>query len=482
MSDRNQRERDWLCSQRDSLRPLLASFGQEHLLAFFDELDVEHQKAILAQIGSLDFELLKDLFERTDAATDWSNAPIEPADVVTLPRTEEESATWRKAKAIGEEALGAGHVAVLLVAGGQGTRLGFEGPKGTFGIGPVSGKSLFQLHAEKVLALGNRFSAPMTMLVMTSHENDAATRQFFRQHKWFGLNADQVIFFEQGRMPAVERRSGRLLLAQKHSLALSPDGHGGVIRAMSHAGILEDLDRRGVRHLFYFQVDNPMVSIADPQMVGHHLLAGAEFSLKVVRKAGPKERVGNVVRHGDRTLVIEYTDIPDELVHRKTSQGDLAIWAGNMGAHLFDVAFVRRIARTDDLPFHRAAKKVAHIDATGQAIDPDRLNAFKYERFIFDAFPLAQKALPIETERELEFEPVKNAEGENSPATARQAMSNLYGRWLELAGVKVPRDRSGNVKIPIEIGPLFAMDSEELAARLPANFELEGPTLLDQRA
>lgn len=471
-------QRRVLAAQRDSLRQVLAGFGQGHLFDFFEDLNLAQQKLLLDQVGSLDIEQLKDLFERTDAATDWRHAVVEPAEIVSLPKSPDEFALWQRAKTIGEEALRAGHVAVLLVAGGQGTRLGFDGPKGTFGVGSVSGNSLFQIHAEKILATGHRYAAPITLLVMTSPDNSASTKAYFAEKQNFGLEADRVIFFEQGQMPAVDRKTGRLLLAEKHALALSPDGHGGVVAALAKAGILDELDRRGVRHLFYFQVDNPMVTIADPTMIGHHLLAGAEFSLKVIRKVGPTERVGNIVRHAGCTVVIEYSDLPDELAHRKDADGNLAIWAGNMGVHLFDVAFVRRIVRSDDLPFHRALKKTPFVDATGATVNPEKPNAYKFERFIFDAFPLAQKALPIETARAEEFEPVKNAEGENSPATARQAMSNLFGTWLEDAGVKIPRTKTGDVKFPIEISPLFALDREELTAKLPADFKVDGPVFL----
>jgi UDP-N-acetylglucosamine/UDP-N-acetylgalactosamine diphosphorylase len=386
----------------------------------------------------------------------------------------------REAAASGEQALRAGQVAVVLVAGGQGTRLGHDGPKGTFSIGPVSGKSLFQVHAEKVLALGRRYGAPLPFYVMTSPDNDATTRDFFAAQGCFGLDPDQVIFFQQGTMPALDRRTGKLLLADKGSLATSPNGHGGVLQALADGGHLADLAERGVRYLFYYQVDNPLVKVADPTYLGHHIGAGAEMSLKVVPKLTAAEKLGVVVEVGGRPRIIEYSDLPADLAQRRAPDGDLEIWAGSIAVHIFDVAFLRRLAASGAmLPYHRAVKKVPCLNDGGRAVWPAEPNALKFEMFVFDALPLAGTALVVETSRREEFEPLKNAEGENSPATVRQALSDLYAGWLNRAGVEVVRRADGSAAVAIEIGPLLALDAEELRARRPQTGPVACPLVLD---
>ena len=298
--------------ERDTPLPvLLAACGQEHALRWWPELTPSQRQCLHQQLAGIDPQQLQRLFRQTEPAA-TSEQAVRPVPVLRLARTfEDRERDWR-ARTCGEMALKAGQVVVILVAGGQGTRLGFEGPKGTYPIGPLSGKSLFQIHAEKVLALGRRYGAPLPLYVMTSPENHADTRSFFDEHQWFGLDPDQVVFFTQGTMPAVDCATGRLLLAAKDRLATSPDGHGGVLHALSAGGHLADLARRGIQYLFYYQVDNPLVMVADPTYLGHHIEADAEMSFKVVPKLSPQEKLG--VAAGRRPR-------PDHRVQRAVAQG-----------------------------------------------------------------------------------------------------------------------------------------------------------------
>jgi UDP-N-acetylglucosamine/UDP-N-acetylgalactosamine diphosphorylase len=276
-----------------------------------------------------------------------------------------------------------------------------------------------------------------------------------------------------------------MLLDAPGHLALSPDGHGGTVRALAAAGPggepspLEDMRERGVRTIFYFQVDNPLVDIADPVFVGLHRLAGAEMSSKVVEKREPGERVGVMATSGGRARVIEYSDLPDELAERRRDDGGLALWAGSIAIHLFEREFVERLASGDvRLPFHRAVKKVAHVDEEGRPVEPDEPNAVKFETFIFDALPLARTYEVVETARELEFEPLKNATGSESPESVRRRMSELFAGWLEEAGATVDRDEDGAPRVPIEIDPLFALDADELRGRIPPGMHVDRPLRL----
>ena len=380
---------------------------------------------------------------------------------------------------IGADALAAGEMGVVMVAGGSGTRLGFEGPKGTFPIGPVSSASLFQIHAEKISRLGRRFGRVIPLYVMTSPENHAATLDFFDANGRFGL--EHLRFFIQGQMPIVDRRSGKVLLAAKDKVALSPNGHGGMLAALAAAGpngtpsCLEEMNALGVRTVFYFQVDNPLVRIAEPSFIGLHREADAELSFKVVERVSPDEKLGVVVLVNGRPQVIEYSDLPAELASRRVPDGSLELWAGSVAVHILERSFIERLVGGNRLPFHRAVKKVGYVDDKGQSIKPAEPNAVKFEQFIFDALPLAERWAIVETDRTGEFEPLKNAIGLDSPATVHQQMSNQFGDWLEQAGATVARRPDGSVPFGIEISPMFALDAAELKSKIEPGLIVEQP-------
>jgi UDP-N-acetylglucosamine/UDP-N-acetylgalactosamine diphosphorylase len=461
------------------LRPRLEPGGQEHVLRWWPELSPAQREQLASQVEAVDLERLV-APAPPGAGPGWSADAVRPPRVTRLAASPADRRRDREAAARGEGALRAGQVAVVLVAGGQGTRLGHDGPKGTYRIGPVSGKSLFQVHAEKVLALGRRYGAPLPFYVMTSPDNDAVTRDFFAAQGFFGLDPDRVVFFQQGTMPALDRHTGKLLLADKGTLATSPNGHGGVLQALVDGGHLADLAGRGVHHLFYYQVDNPLVKVADPTYLGHHIGAGAEMSLKVVPKLTAGEKLGVVVEVDGRPRVIEYSDLPADLAGRRTAAGGLELWAGSIAVHVFDVAFLGRLAGAGALlPYHRALTKVPCLDDAGRPVWPAEPNAVKFEMFVFDALPLARTALVVETSRREEFEPLKNAAGENSPATVRQALSDLYADWLNGAGIEVVRRPDGSAAVAVEIGPLLALDAEELRARPPRTGPVACPVVLD---
>ena len=268
-------------------------------------------------------------------------------------------------------------------------------------------------------------------------------------------------------MPAFSM-DGRLLLGEKDSLALSPDGHGGSLRALDKSGALADMRKRGVEHLSYFQVDNPLVHCIDPLFLGLHALTGSEMSSKTIPKAGPLEKVGNFVI-GDGVLqVIEYSDLPEELAKQTNPDGSLRFNAGSIAIHALAVSFVERLNHGGQLklPWHRAEKKVPYVDDKGQAVKPDKPNAVKLEQFVFDAIPLAKNAIVYKTDRAEEFSPVKNAEGTDSPATCRRDQVRRAARWLRGAGVAVP-EKAGEPDATLEISPLYATSEEQLRERSP---------------
>jgi UDP-N-acetylglucosamine/UDP-N-acetylgalactosamine diphosphorylase len=437
--------------------------GQAHVLRFLDRLEPARHAAFLAQLEALDIERVGRLVHAAlSAGADDEAGPLEPPELLEWGETPAHRERDARARAAGQAALAAGRVAAFLVAGGQGTRLGYDGPKGRYPVGPLTDRSLFAYHAQRVLATSRRYRAVAPLLVMTSAANHEDTVAAFEEAQWFGLEPDQVRFLTQGMLPAVDK-SGRLLLADEGSLCMSPDGHGGSLVALSRSGALDDLLGRGIDELFYFQVDNPLAPVLDPVFIGQHLLARAEMSTKVVTKADPAEKVGIVARRDGRTRVVEYSDLDPQLAEARDAQGRLRYRAANIAIHMLHLPFVRRITQAGlELPVHRADKRVPCLDAQGRLVQPDAPNAIKIEQFVFDALPLAERSVTQEVPREEQFAPVKNAEGPDSPATARAALSSQARRWMEAAGLAPPKGQA-------EVGPLFALDREEFLATLTRN-------------
>lgn len=448
-----------------TLLETLNQFDQGHVLSWWDELTVGEQSAFAEQLSLVDFAQLKVLSqgamaeEPAESPQEKARRAVPPSQIVRLPKASEEQAEWRKAEEHGNTLLAQGKIGAILVAGGQGTRLGFPHPKGMFPIGPVSGHSLFQILAEQVLARSRIAGAKVPYYIMTSDATHAETVDFFQQHDNFGLPKDQVHFFKQGNMPAVDAATGRLLLAGKSELSLSPNGHGGLLHALRDAGLIEDMKQRGIEHLHYHQVDNPTAKVCDPAFLGFHALRNSDLSTKVVAKRSAEEKMGVLVEVDGRTQIIEYSDMPDDVTSQREN-GQLRFWAGNTAMHVFRRAFLEELLADElSLPFHRAHKKVPYCDESGNVVEPDQPNAWKFERFIFDALPKARTALVVEANRAEEFNPVKNALGHDSPAEVREALRRIYRSWMESTGGKVPA--FGDV----EISPLYALDQAAFQKR-----------------
>jgi UDP-N-acetylglucosamine/UDP-N-acetylgalactosamine diphosphorylase len=455
----------------DDLLRRLRSVGQEHVLRWWDRLTDAERAELAGQIQALDLDELGRLHaDRDRAYTPPSWDAIKPVPVV--PTRSPDNLRYHR---IGEEALRRGEVAALVVAGGQGTRLGFDQPKGLFAIGPVTNKSLFQIHAEKVLATRRRYGAAVPFLVMTSQATHGPTEEFFSQKDYFGLPKEEVHFFRQGTMPALDLTTGRLLMEAPGRLFLSPDGHGGTLTALAGSGLLARLREKGIRHIFYFQVDNPLVKVADPTFLGCHIEKRSEASSRVIPKLGPDDKLGNFVQTGGRCSMIEYSDLPQEMARQTDETGRLRLWAGSPAIHYFDVDFLTRVTSGAGLPLHVARKKAPYLDEAGRVARPEKENALKFERFIFDVLPLAERWAVVETSRREEFAPLKNATGADSPAAVKQAISDLAADWLAAAGVAVPKKPDGGAAVALEVGPLFALDAEEFAAKVDRKTKIDGP-------
>jgi len=471
----------------DTLKKKLERIQQAHALRFYDNLSKDEQVRYASQLESLDADLISDLVENYVLKKPDFPLPkkIQPVNAYPRdPQNPDQAALYERAHARGKELLMQGKVGAFLVAGGQGTRLGYDGPKGEFPVTPVTNKPLFRVFAEQLLAHGRAAGKTIPWYIMTSDANDARTRAFFAGHDYFGYAEKDVFFFQQGMMPAFSF-DGQMLLGGPDSLALSPDGHGGSLRALEKSGALADMKKRGVTHLSYFQVDNPLVQAIDPLFLGLHDLTGSEMSSKTVSKITGLEKVGNFCI-GDGVLqVIEYSDLPESLATSTNPDGSLVFNAGSIAIHALRVDFIHRLNAGGQLklPWHRAEKKVPYIDDTGTMVKPEKNNAVKLEQFVFDAIPLAKNAIVYTTAREDEFSPVKNADEagkvvSDSPTTSRRDQSRRAARWLDAAGVKVPRTSAGEPDCVIEISPLFASSAGELKKKAPKISIERGSTIV----
>lgn len=432
----------------DDIAPAVKASGQGHLLSFADSLSAQEKASFARELAAVDWPTIPSVIKRfRKAGAAESYGEFEPPVVCCVKGTAgDHSIDGDAARDAGLEMIKGGKVAALTVAGGQGTRLGFDGPKGTLPIGPTSGRTLFEVFADQIRAAGDWARRPIPWLIMTSPQNHGQTLAFFEEREWLGLDREQLRFFQQGVMPSFCPETGRLLLAGKGHLATNPDGHGGVVRALSKSGELDRLEGEGVEHLSYFQVDNPLVPPLDPVFLGAHAGAGGaassgQFSSKMVAKAAASEKVGVFARCDGKTRVVEYSDMPEALSNATDDTGKLKFEAGSVAIHAASVAFLRSIEEAGEaaLPFHRAFKKVPHVDVMkGMLMEPGEPNAVKLERFVFDAIPVADQSLVLRVAREREFAPTKNPTGVDSVESARHMQSQRAEAWLQERGFEVP--------------------------------------------
>lgn len=456
----------------------LRQFGQEHALRWLDELDDERRQRLLGQLARLDLDRLREFKALIDTPpTDISFDDVAPGPVVGLPLRESQKAAEEQVVQLGREAIEADRVAVVTVAGGQGTRLRYEHPKGMYPITPIQRKSLFELFAEQILAARRRYACALPWLIMTSPDNHAETCGFFRQNDFFELGRQTVHFFPQQVNPILDSE-GKLLRAERDEVLVGPDGHGGVFDALSASNLLDVLREGGWDLISYCQVDNPLVTAVDARFLAHHLRKEAEFSCKVVPKREPEEGLGLVVLKGGKASVIEYVDVPEEIATARFLSGELRFPYGSIAIHIINVEFAERVVKQQGLPWHIARKQYRVLDEQGHKVLSAPEGCHKFERLIFDALALADGCAFVEVRRETEFGPVKNAEGVDSPDSARRLMQQRWLEWLRQAGASfpMPRDYSSPV---IEISPLYAADPDELKGRIQPGWQPSFPLLLE---
>lgn len=463
-------------SPSQTLIELLNHHQQAHLLRFYSELSAREQAALSAEIESIDWAQLDRLTSSQDKSIDWHALARRAAPPPAFSqRDTQPTISIQQATQTGEDALRSGKVGFILVAGGQGTRLGFDLPKGLYPIGPLSSRTLFQMHCDRVLGMSRKYGVTIPVYVMTSPATDADTREYFSNNENCGLSADQIQIFCQGMMPAVDASTGKVLLASKSSLALSPDGHGGLVAALQKSGILQRAEQQGIDYFYYAQIDNPLAKVCQPDFIGYHILSGSQMTTQAVQKRFAEEKVGNVVSIDGRVQIIEYSDLPADVARLQNADGSLKLWAGNIAIHVFDRSFLTSVVESaDGLPFHRAHKKVAYVDSSGQLVEPSQPNATKFERFVFDLLPMADRAIVVEDAAEEVFAPVKNANGAavDTPAHTIQAILSQHKRWIQAAGSTIADG------VSVEINPRWAVDEHEVASKLSKPIHFTADTYL----
>ncbi|EPQ31111.1 uncharacterized protein PFL1_01300 [Pseudozyma flocculosa PF-1] len=444
-----------------ALRARYEAAGQSHLFTFWDKLTADQQASLAAQLDALDVERVNQVFKTAiqadDEARSGKSARIDPPPASSVQSTiegEADAAEVEQLRKLGLDAIAQGKVGVLLMAGGQGTRLGSSAPKGCYDIGLPSHKSLFQLQAERILTLqrlaarGGQDVVVVPWYIMTSGPTRRDTEDFFKKHDFFGLKQENVVFFEQGTLPCLSL-DGKILLESQHKVATAPDGNGGLYRALRTpytAGkpdtVISDLERRGIQYLHAYGVDNCLVKVGDPVFIGVNLQQGVQAGVKVVKKTDPAESVGVVALRDGKFGVVEYSELPQQLSEARDASGELAFRAANIANHFYTTSFLAAEVPSFEaqMAFHIARKKIPTVDlASGEPVKPSAPNGMKLELFVFDVFPFCDRLAVHEVARNEEFSPLKNAPGTGSddPATSRRDLLAQQKRWLQNAGATV---------------------------------------------
>ena len=411
-------------SRLDEAKSILKKYGQEHLLKGYEKLDERKQQKLLDQIFATDFELINSLYAKTKDEDKKDEDIIEPMEYLDKYKLDEK---YKYYEDIGKKAIKEGKLAAVTMAGGQGTRLGHNGPKGTFNIGLDSNKSLFELLCDSLKAEGKKYGVTIPWFIMTSRENNAETIEFFEKHKFFGYEKDKnLFFFIQGELPMVDTE-GKILIGEDGLIKQAADGHGGIYESLLKSGMIEKMKQMDIEWIFIGGVDNCLVKMVDPVLMGIAIDKGVTVACKSIVKANPHEKVGVFCKRNGKPGVIEYSEISDEMAEARDENGELLYGESHILCNLFRIDAVERMAKTP-LPYHSAFKKAKYIDKDGNLVIPDSPNAFKFEAFLFDAFGEVDDMAILRVRREEEFAPVKNSDdkGVDCPSTARKLYENYY--------------------------------------------------------
>lgn len=403
-------------------KEILEKYGQTHVLKAYERLSEERKKDLENQVLSIDFEKIAQLYEKTKVKPTTGNDVIEPMPYTDASKLIEEEKEKYLEK--GDEIIALGKYAVVMVAGGQGTRLGHNGPKGTFDMGLDSHKSLFELFCDKLKTAKDKYGVVIPWYIMTSKENNADTVRFFEENDFFGYKEGIKLFFKQGEFPMIDT-TGKVIIGENGLIKEAADGHGGLFEAMVKNGVLEDMQENGVEWIFTCAVDNPLAKLVDPLLVGYAETNGMKAASVSIVKNSAKERVGVFCKRNSRPSVVEYTEVTDEMANAVDENNEFLYGESHIMMNLFNINVIEGIAK-EKLPYHTAFKKCNYLNEDGEIIVATEPNAYKFESFIFDAFDRLDNLGILRYNREECFAPIKNAEGNDSPETARKLYKKYY--------------------------------------------------------
>ena len=408
----------------EEVKATLKKYGQEHLLNHYETLDDAHKQKLLDEIKSIDFELINSLYQNAEKTQDNEGEVITPIDYLDKYKLNDQ---YKYYENLGKKAIKEGKLAVVTMAGGQGTRLGHNGPKGTYDIGLDSHKSLFELLCDGIKEEAKKYDVTIPWFIMTSRENNKETVDFFEKHKYFGYQKDKnLFFFIQGELPMVDTE-GKILIGEDGLIKLAADGHGGIYESLVKTGMTKKMREMGVEWVFIGGVDNCLVKMVDPVLMGVAIDKNVTVACKSVVKANPQEKVGVFCKRNGKPNVIEYTEITDEMAEARDEDGELLYGESHILCNLFSVGAIERMG-AEPLPYHVAFKKASYLDKDGKIVKPDSPNAYKFEAFLFDAFGEVDEMAVLRVKREEEFAPVKNADsaGVDCPKTAKELYEKFY--------------------------------------------------------
>lgn len=413
-----------MVNELDEVRAKLKKFNQEHLLNGYEKLDEIKKQKLLNQILDIDFELINSLYAGTKNVVNCCDDKIEPMEYLDKFKLNEK---YKYYEDIGKRAIKNGKLAAVTMAGGQGTRLGHNGPKGTYDIGLDSHKSLFELLSDYLKEESRRYDVVIPWFIMTSKENNDETIKFFEKNKFFGFQKDRnIFFFIQGELPMIDTE-GKILIGEDGLIKLAADGHGGIYESLVKSGMTEKMKQLDIEWVFIGGVDNCLVKMVDPVLIGVAIDKKVTVACKSIVKANPHEKVGVFCKRNGKPSVIEYSEITDEMAEAVDENGELLYGESHILCNLFNIEAVERMGVTP-LPYHSAYKKAKFIDKDGNLVVPDSPNSYKFEAFLFDAFGEVDDMAILRVKREEEFAPVKNADeaGVDCPSVARKMYQDFY--------------------------------------------------------
>lgn len=472
---------------KHQLESRLKEYGQEHLVQFWDELSMEEQQELVSEINEINFEQVVSNFNKVKSEMGMTQQQV---DSIIGPVPSEAKGSLENSEHIdsfelqGLKAIAQNEVAVLLLASGQGTRLGVSYPKGMYSVGLLSNKSLYQIQAERLMKVkklaDQKFGSGSSQktipwYIMASEQ----TQKFFESKNYFGLEKENVMFFEQYQLPCLTNE-GKIILDQKHKISKAPDGNGGLYRALYQRGVLADMKKRGIKYVHVYCVDNILVKMADPVFIGFCMSKNADCAAKVVKKVEPEEKVGVICKVNDKYQVVEYSEISEQTRNLRDTNGELMYNAGNICNHFMTVDFLSDIyEREKQLPYHVAEKKIPFMAKSGERTLPKSNNGIKLEKFVFDVFPFSERFAIWEVPRDQEFSPLKNSDEakKDCPSTCRADLYAQHYRWLRNAGVLFDQKEQTD-KPMFEISPSVSYNGEGLREYL-AGKTLKNPMKIE---